>query len=274
MPFKMTCQHCNQKFESPQIDRKYCSRACYAKSKKGKEPHNKNLIEYTCEVCGKAFAKSPSAKARFCGRKCYHTWHKQHMTEHPSNPRNKVKCTCETCGKTFERCPSHIKKGEGRFCSYDCLNVWKRTIKGNEHPLKKEYPTLKCEWCGQEYQRKPSEAAKSRFCGKQCQGSWTTANTQQPTGIEIKIFNVLTELDLPFVAQKAMGVYCCDFVIKSRRLVIECDGDYWHSLPDVINRDKKKDTWLISHGYKVLRLPEHRINDDIEWCKQQILSHL
>lgn len=252
----------------------YCSRSCCVKSKIGKPPTNKQNTIYKCEECGISFSNPPSAQSRFCGQKCFHAWHKRFMTENPSNPRRQTILVCETCKKEFSIRTKAIENGQGRFCSYECTNVWRRTIKGESHPLKKEYITKICVWCKAEYKRKPSEADKSHFCSRQCVGAWVSSQDFTPTTIEIAIRELLDSLNVAYTEQKPMGKFICDFVVKDSLLAIECDGDYWHSLPQVVERDKRKDSWLANHKYTILRLPEHKIRNDIEWCKQKIINLL
>lgn len=52
-----------------------------------------------------------------------------------------------------------------------------------------------------------------------------------------------------------------DFYIPHKKLVIECDGDYWHNLPGVQENDRRKTLQLEAKGYKVLRFWEHEIRN-------------
>jgi very-short-patch-repair endonuclease len=158
-----------------------------------------------------------------------------------------------------------------RFCSAECVNAWRRTVRGNAHPLKKQNIEMTCEQCGGTYYCKPSIAIRSRFCSRQCQGAWTTCNSgKSETSIERAIASLLSDMKTPHIAQKPMGPFVCDFALLLHRVVIECDGDYWHGNLKQIHKDLVKDGWLKSHGYQVVRLPEHRINADLEWCRRQI----
>lgn len=51
--------------------------------------------------------------------------------------------------------------------------------------------------------------------------------------------------------------YSFDFRINN--LLIELDGDYWHSLKNVKENDKRKTNWIINHHpeYKLIRIKEH-----------------
>ncbi|MBV9951482.1 MAG: DUF559 domain-containing protein [Acidimicrobiia bacterium] len=89
-------------------------------------------------------------------------------------------------------------------------------------------------------------------------GPWN----RRDTSIELAVASVLTQLGEQFESQLRMGRWLPDFVIESRKLVIECDGSYWHSLPAAIDRDRRKDDWMAEHGYRVVRLPEDVIRAD------------
>ena len=70
-------------------------------------------------------------------------------------------------------------------------------------------------------------------------------------------------------------IYLCkiatvDFYLSGYRIVIQCDGDYWHNLPEVKERDERQDKVLIFNGFNVYRFWEHEINDSVEECINQL----
>ena len=84
------------------------------------------------------------------------------------------------------------------------------------------------------------------------------------TGIEIKIQTYLKLLGVEFFTHQYIKdikhSYQCDIFIPSLRLVVECDGNYWHNYPMGRNIDHIRTRELIEAGYKVLRLWESEIN--------------
>lgn len=83
-----------------------------------------------------------------------------------------------------------------------------------------------------------------------------------PTSIERKVYEALDEMGITFKRQYPIGnIFLVDAYIPNLNLVIEADGDYWHSLPKSIIKDKSKNTYLQSHGYNLLRLTEKEINE-------------
>ena len=79
------------------------------------------------------------------------------------------------------------------------------------------------------------------------------------TKLEQAVERILTALGVDFYPQYPIGIYAADFYVPSRRLVIECDGDYWHNRPETKAKDMKRDAWLTARGYNVLRFPEGAI---------------
>lgn len=73
-----------------------------------------------------------------------------------------------------------------------------------------------------------------------------------------------TETLPDFEKQRNIGDYVVDAYISERRMAIEVDGEYWHSLPNNIERDKRKDAALASYGITVIRLPERKVRGDIK----------
>lgn len=61
---------------------------------------------------------------------------------------------------------------------------------------------------------------------------------------------------------KAPGkTYYLDVAVPELKLDFEYDGFYWHSFPDAIERDAKRDEYLRSQGWKVFRYSFNARND-------------
>jgi very-short-patch-repair endonuclease len=83
-----------------------------------------------------------------------------------------------------------------------------------------------------------------------------------PTKIELKIQAVLRLAGIPFLAQHYIRPFTIDIYIPEGSIAVECDGDYWHSLPNVIEKDKRRDEFLSEQGIQVIHLTETQINQD------------
>lgn len=99
---------------------------------------------------------------------------------------------------------------------------------------------------------------------------------KQDTSIEVKVQSLPSALHIEYIAHKYISEiehkYCCDIFIPSTKIVIECDGDYFHGNPSKFNADKLNEKQiqqkqrdeirtkeLIEKGYRVIRLWEHEI---------------
>lgn len=88
---------------------------------------------------------------------------------------------------------------------------------------------------------------------------------------------VLKLLGIKFEREVKFKRFHVDFLIDKLKLVIECDGEFWHMSSRIQDRDRRKEKYLQSLGYKVLRfsgrlitsLPEVSLASVV---KKQILS--
>jgi very-short-patch-repair endonuclease len=60
-----------------------------------------------------------------------------------------------------------------------------------------------------------------------------------------------------------IGLYRADFFVPSKNLVIEVDGDYWHSRPGCKEFDEARDARVREGGYTVIRFRESAIRKQI-----------
>lgn len=70
--------------------------------------------------------------------------------------------------------------------------------------------------------------------------------------------------------RETLGGLELDIWFPELKLGIEYDGDFWHNLPDMIERDKLKDRLCKEHGILLIRVKEH----DYVAHKQQIITQL
>lgn len=94
------------------------------------------------------------------------------------------------------------------------------------------------------------------------------------TTIEIKIQNYLKLLHIEFITHfyvsEITHAYQCDIFIPANKIIIECDGCYWHGCKicnknfnqlqlEQIEEDKFRTKELVNKGYVIYRLWEHDI---------------
>ena len=100
------------------------------------------------------------------------------------------------------------------------------------------------------------------------------------TSIEKAIGNEMLKRKIPFISQYEIDQrFVCDFAIPKFRIIVECDGDYWHANPTFYNplklnhiqkkkvqTDKNKDIYLSKKGWIVMRFFESEINSSSNAC--------
>jgi len=106
------------------------------------------------------------------------------------------------------------------------------------------------------------------------------------TKIERTIKQELRNMQAKFKNQYRIQRFVCDFAIPSCKLIIECDGDFWHANPNIydrtnpsglhptqqknLERDKNKNELLAKEGWTVLRFFESEINNNPQSCVERI----
>lgn len=90
------------------------------------------------------------------------------------------------------------------------------------------------------------------------------AQKANPSSIEKAIWKELDKLSIEYKTQISFnnGKFIVDIYIPTQRLIIECNGDYWHNLPQRKERDKKLKKYAMSNNYRLIELWEHDIRID------------
>lgn len=204
------------------------------------------------------------------------------MTCYWNSNRKKLIKKCLICKKEFVAKQYLIEKGYGIYCSRKCLHKTypKRIIK-------------KCIQCGLTLQVQPSKISLVKFCSKKChddnmrdyvakicknchrqfqlprwelnkgKGSFCCRDCfiqfKGETTIEKKVRQALEKSGLRFKQEFKIGIYRADFLILDKKIIIECDGDYWHKIPGATDRDLRKDKYLHNKGFTIHRIAESTI---------------
>lgn len=92
--------------------------------------------------------------------------------------------------------------------------------------------------------------------------------------IEKRVYNGLLQHDLHATPQHRQGKYRIDLAFPSSMLAIECDGKAYHSSPTQKAHDKKKDQFLKSKGWTVLRFTGRRIHRDLPGVVKKVKDNL
>jgi len=256
---KRVCQFCGKKFFANMyiVKRgygKFCSHKCSDLSKR---------VKKVCLECGKVFVVGKNlSKRKFCSPNCYNIYRGAYIN---------IKKTCKECGKIFKVRKCEFKR---KFCSHKCAYAYNGQLQQGKHNSKwKEKKPIICPICGKQFISPYSKKRGQKFCSVRCRNLWNNERMpRKDTSIERKIEGLLKELKLSFKKQKIIADCrtIVDFYIPEQRVVIYCDGDYWHSRPESRKRDITQDFLLMINRYNLLRLKESEINNNLSQCRKKI----
>jgi len=78
---------------------------------------------------------------------------------------------------------------------------------------------------------------------------------------------------IKFRRQEPIGSYIVDFICYEIKLVIELDGGQ-HMDPEQASKDKLRDQWLRSQGYRVIRFWDSEIFKNLSGVLEKIRARL
>ena len=130
-----------------------------------------------------------------------------------------------------------------------------------------------CGICGKEKFLFPSSIknGEGKFCSYRCSTIWNMKHIKKhDTDIEIAVEKELIKRCIPYMKQvPVLGIALVDFLLPNR-IVIQCDGSYWHNRPNVKERDANQDFILTFNNYKVYRFSDKEINKSAKKCIEKI----
>jgi len=271
--------------------------------------NGKPKVERICEWCNKSFwihqCKIKNGKGKFCSVKCANT--NKNKTSLRQINTKRIRVECKECHNIFETAPSNYRRGKGRFCSPQCARLFKsktnskicickhcgrnfsvKNSSSNRKDAKKNggifcskkcmnksrenRTSHKCIQCGAIFQTRASSQNKNLFCCRRCYIEYGGR-----TSIEIKMTKSLDKIGCLYCEQKLIKnkkiwTYV-DFFIEPN-ICLYVDGDYWHSLPENIERDLRNNKWLSENGYTVIRITESTMQSGENHYIPIITSHL
>lgn len=300
IPIKKICPQCGKEFECLKSkETKFCSRDCYINSKRTgtnivcdncgktfyrrqyhidrqknknqnsfcsmecqKEYLHKNRFEFReCEICGELFEVSKLSKQRFCSDKCQHIWQTKNVGE--LNPRfESILTPCTYCKKLHYVKPYKFNEQEHFFCSKECRQKWYAEIYSQTD-----------EW---------REKSRQRILEQFKNGVMSLDSKPQ-----LVVNNILDALKINYEREASFEFFSVDNYLIDYNLVIEVQGDYWHTNPlkftsnisksqyDRIGRDKAKHSYIKNqHGIECLYLWESDILNNQKLCNMLIKKYI
>jgi len=89
-----------------------------------------------------------------------------------------------------------------------------------------------------------------------------TGGAQRNTKPELIVKKFFDENDVIYIQQWKYKYGIADFYLPKFNTIIEVDGNYWHSKPEVMIRDKLHTEYLIRNGYAVIRISDKELTTD------------
>jgi very-short-patch-repair endonuclease len=234
-----TCERCGKTFSAfGKPKRRYCSARCATDAKRT----GRTLVEAACTRCGKVLSVPPSQILRvsniFCSVQC-----------RAIHSRRKIATRCDHCESPYATTPNAMAKFGRRYCSHRCATQAKRN--GEE----KECPVCKARFWSQAHR---AASNRGTFCSLKCYRVGSMTRPEQMVDAWLESRSIDRE------RQRRFKIGFVDFFVPDRNLVIEVDGDYWHSFPEQIAKDQRRDAYLTKIGLRVVRVRERDINTDID----------
>lgn len=90
--------------------------------------------------------------------------------------------------------------------------------------------------------------------------------------LEETILAELGTLGLPLIPQVKRKSWVFDAGVQGTKILIEINGDYWHSLPHAKERDARKAEWAAAHGYTIITIWEGAYLEDPAGQLQRVVD--
>lgn len=179
----------------------------------------------------------------------------------------------ETKRKISEKAKERCKNPEYRKMLSKKCSGWKHTDEAKEKIRSANFSeNMQRVYKSKEFRSAVSRAKMGHEVSKETRLKIAEANAKRQynkrTDIEIKIaeqlsnYNVLFIEQVPAFSDESHRAFVFDFVLPEYNLVIEADGDYWHSIAKNIERDKRKDEYCKLHGIGIIHIKGSKINDE------------
>jgi very-short-patch-repair endonuclease/RimJ/RimL family protein N-acetyltransferase len=160
----------------------------------------------------------------------------------------------EETTRRFGGIPSNVKKGKVVAKCEDCSSLQEVKLSSILHQARRHQASgrkclYKCFSCGI---LRPDAVAKSISTrAKQLSEGFKS-------GLEVAMENRLKLLGLEYDWQFPLDMYAWDFFLPKYSLLIDVNGEYWHSLPENVSKDKAKLTYTNRYypKYKTLVIQE------------------
>jgi DNA mismatch endonuclease, patch repair protein len=109
------------------------------------------------------------------------------------------------------------------------------------------------------------------------------ADREKPSGVHVRLKHALDERLPGFRTHVAIGPYVVDEAHTSKKIAVEVNGCYWHVCSEhfrpreisaarkrTMSQDRRKTSYLERHGWMLVVVWEHDVNNDLEGCVSKV----
>lgn len=231
----------------------------------------KMIVTKKCQECGRSYKISSqfAYSSKFCSTDCRNARNRREQVHKKSV---KATVTCQNCDKPFQ-----VRRGMAKVQKYCSRSCAMSDIHGSQHTGQNNHkwkPKVKviCLYCGKEFETYPSRQGRKHYCCKahHLLGNISNLMGNHRTDIEVAMAGALKQAGIVFQEQAVMfDKFQVDFLLPNR-VIVQCDGVYWHDRPEARRRDKGQDAYFKKCGYTVLRFTDKQIKNDIHGCISRI----
>jgi len=204
------------------------------------------------------------------------TWMKG--KSHSEESKRKVSIASKghkTSDKTKQKISNSLK---GKIVSEETKKKISEMCKGEKSSQWKggKVKTI-CKICKKQKYVYPSKVKEGngKFCSLRCSAIYRNIHMKKyDTNIEQLIEEELKNQNILYMKQVPIeGIALVDFLLPNR-IIIQADGNYWHSRKINKGRDTAQDTVLYFKGYRVFRFTETEIKKSAQKCINKVIQNI
>lgn len=130
-----------------------------------------------------------------------------------------------------------------------------------------------CKWCAKPLKGRPHGKDWVNFCSPACvEAHKVRHGTLRASRLERDFIEQLSEAGLEGVPQFPVGPFVFDLAFPQVMLLVEVDGEAYHTAAASQERDDRKDSFAQSMGWRVQRVPHGIIRDFPKGAVQLVMD--
>jgi len=292
----VVCEKCNKpRSQLYQVAKRKPEHICMSCVKQKHEIKTNEIVTYTCIDCGKTQEQLFRA-GRFKDWRCHHCamvqGHKdgKFIVVHNTPSEEGKKILSELAKERWADSSYRDQMSAKKELSKDRRSEISQKIWSDTQRIKMLSESVKLAWQREDYSELKSRQSKALwnndgYRSKQSSGytedvkskmAVARANQPRESNIQRLLYKFLDDLNIAYHKEgpkTVIGPYVFDCMVPTRykRLLIECQGDYWHTLERAPARDKAKFTYIEKYfpEYEIMYIWEHEF-----YAKDKVLGRL